>query len=407
MEKQCPNCGSMLDDNMKFCPKCGAKQENESYRIEKFCKFCGNELEPGARFCGSCGRELIVNIYDGNGNETIHSSINATDYVKSGLGKVADTINEKIGESGKVEVHLTDLVSEVFKKHTQEEAEEIFVAGTKKTTPKETEITAQWPKPWLYSRIFIFLAVTSIILYFILIEFGNLNAVPGFIFMGAMTAPFSLLVFFWEVNAPRNISIFSVVSMFFVGGVFSLVCTMILYRISGVGDLSYIGAMLVGFVEETGKIVVAAYYVKKTNSKYILNGLLIGACVGAGFAVFESAGYAYRYLLMTQSVAAMVNITLIRGALAVGGHVVWTAMAGAALAATKGEDPFNISQLTSGRFLFFFAIAVILHGIWDCPLVLLGEYGKCIILILIAWIVIFTLISSGLKQITRITEQIK
>ena len=153
--------------------------------------------------------------------------------------------------------------------------------------------------------------------------------------MGAMTVPFALLIFFWEVNAPRNISIFSVVSMFFVGGVLSLVCTLILYNITGAGDLSYGGAMLVGFVEEAGKIVVVAYYMRKTNSKYILNGLLLGACVGAGFAVFESAGYAFQCLLSTGADSAMMDITLLRGVLAVGGHVVWTAIAGAALAAYK------------------------------------------------------------------------
>ena len=249
------------------------------------------------------------------------------------------------------------------------------------------------------------MAVTSLILYFILIEFHNPNAYPGFIFMGAMTVPFALLIFFWEVNAPRNISIFSVVSMFFVGGVLSLVCTLILYNITGAGDLSYGGAMLVGFVEEAGKIVVVAYYMRKTNSKYILNGLLLGACVGAGFAVFESAGYAFRQLLSTGADSAMMDITLLRGVLAVGGHVVWTAIAGAALAAAKGEEMFNIQQLISGRFLFFFAISVILHGVWDCPLQFLGAYGKYIVLIVLAWVVTLTLISSGLKQITRLAQQ--
>ena len=297
MGKMCPNCGNILSDQAKFCPKCGTKQETQTRQEGKFCLFCGATLEPGARFCSSCGRDLMA-AKKGNGG-AVHSNVSAADYVKSGFDKVAGTLNEKIGESGPVKVHLSDLVSEVFKKHTMEETEELFIAGTKKTTPKESEITATWPKPWLYSRVLLFLAVTSLILYFILIEFHNPNAYPGFIFMGAMTVPFALLIFFWEVNAPRNISIFSVVSMFFVGGVLSLVCTLILYNITGAGDLSYGGAMLVGFVEEAGKIVVVAYYMRKTNSKYILNGLLLGACVGAGFAVFESAGYAFQCLLST------------------------------------------------------------------------------------------------------------
>lgn len=206
MGKMCPNCGNILSDQAKFCPKCGTKQETQTRQEGKFCLFCGATLEPGARFCSSCGRDLMA-AKKGNGG-AVHSNVSAADYVKSGFDKVAGTLNEKIGESGPVKVHLSDLVSEVFKKHTMEETEELFIAGTKKTTPKESEITAKWPKPWLYSRVLLFLAVTSLILYFILIEFHNPNAYPGFIFMGAMTVPFALLIFFWEVNA-REISVYS------------------------------------------------------------------------------------------------------------------------------------------------------------------------------------------------------
>lgn len=41
----------------------------------------------------------------------------------------------------------------------------------------------------------------------------------------------------------------------------------------------------------------------------------------------------------------MMDITLLRGVLAVGGHVVWTAIAGAALAAAKGEEMKNKEML--------------------------------------------------------------
>lgn len=145
MGKMCPNCGNILSDQAKFCPKCGTKQETQTRQEGKFCLFCGATLEPGARFCSSCGRDLMA-AKKGNGG-AVHSNVSAADYVKSGFDKVAGTLNEKIGESGPVKVHLSDLVSEVFKKHTMEETEELFIAGTKKTTPKESEITATWPKP--------------------------------------------------------------------------------------------------------------------------------------------------------------------------------------------------------------------------------------------------------------------
>ena len=131
MGKMCPNCGNILSDQAKFCPKCGTKQETQTRQEGKFCLFCGATLEPGARFCSSCGRDLMA-AKKGNGG-AVHSNVSAADYVKSGFDKVAGTLNEKIGESGPVKVHLSDLVSEVFKKHTMEETEELFIAGTKKT----------------------------------------------------------------------------------------------------------------------------------------------------------------------------------------------------------------------------------------------------------------------------------
>ncbi len=57
--------------------------------------------------------------------------------------------------------------------------------------------------------------------------FNNTNAIPGLIFIGALTVPLSGLFFFYESNAFKNISIFEVIIMFFIGGVFSLLSTMV------------------------------------------------------------------------------------------------------------------------------------------------------------------------------------
>lgn len=163
---------------------------------------------------------------------------------------------------------------------------------------------------------------------------------------------------------------------------------------------------MIGLVEEVGKIIVVAYYVKKTNARYILNGLLIGACVGAGFAVFETAGYIFNYYLAAYgSLEVVVNMILLRGALSVGGHVIWTAIAGAALVAAKGEKPFDVSDMMSSRFLFFLGISIVLHGLWDCPLMMQTGTLKCVILSVIGWGVTLTLISSGLKQIARFSKR--
>lgn len=46
----CPQCGTSLATNAKFCPNCGAKLKNEAH-----CTQCGALLQPGAKFCADCG----------------------------------------------------------------------------------------------------------------------------------------------------------------------------------------------------------------------------------------------------------------------------------------------------------------------------------------------------------------
>ena len=144
------------------------------------------------------------------------------------------------GESGKAEIHLKELYSDVFKSHTQEERDVLFACGTSKTTPKESEMIAEWPRPWLYSRIFLMFMIVFVGLYIMVMNFNNLNAVPGSMFVGALLVPLTVMIFFWEMNVPRNISILDVISIFFVGGVFSLIVTLFLidfFPSAGAGPL--------------------------------------------------------------------------------------------------------------------------------------------------------------------------
>ncbi len=46
----CPQCGTPVRSNMKFCGQCG--QSLTPVR----CRQCGHALAPGERFCGECGQ---------------------------------------------------------------------------------------------------------------------------------------------------------------------------------------------------------------------------------------------------------------------------------------------------------------------------------------------------------------
>lgn len=53
----CKSCGCTLDENAKFCVKCGTAVDAAALAEAKkvFCKACGSELEDGMTFCCNCG----------------------------------------------------------------------------------------------------------------------------------------------------------------------------------------------------------------------------------------------------------------------------------------------------------------------------------------------------------------
>jgi membrane protease subunit (stomatin/prohibitin family) len=53
-KKKCPECGSMLDQNAKFCSNCGFKFLTES----QTCPKCNSAIEANAKFCQNCGEKI-------------------------------------------------------------------------------------------------------------------------------------------------------------------------------------------------------------------------------------------------------------------------------------------------------------------------------------------------------------
>lgn len=297
---------------------------------------------------------------------------------------------------------LKHIFSYVFKKHTFAQMEEQLVTGTTKNTPALTEIEAEWARPWLFSRL---LAVALIVSFLLLIgfrTFGNLKLLADLMFVGSFAVPLATLVFFLEMNAPRNISIFVTIALVFIGGVASLLIALVFFRNFDFVTSTF-GAAGAAIIEEPAKLLIVIFlFGKSLRHRWILNGLLLGAAIGTGFGAFESAGYAFEQTIQFGANAGIDNIIL-RGLLAPFMHVIWTANAAAALWMVKGDRKFEWSMLGSGRFLRVFASSVVLHFIWNTnvtiiPIPLIYDV-KFLILGFISWVIAFMLIQAGLKQL--------
>lgn len=369
---KCKECGEEISSNAKVCPHCGYKNEIS------VCPECGKEVNESDANCPACGYPL---------------------HKKTANNIITENLDKITGVKSESYVTFKDLFKGAFKKHKTEELDDIFVCGTKVTTPDVKDINPQNAGAWVYLRIFIFFLIAYIPVRIGYITYGNANFLPALIMLGAFAMPVTVLIFFFEINIFKNIPFYRVVEYFILGGSLSLITAILFFELDLNTDIStYTGALMVGLIEEAAKAtIVALFLFRDKKCKYILNGLLIGAAVGAGFAAFETAGYILRYG-MNYGVATMLGTIKVRGFLAPGGHVAWAAIEGAALMLVKGFDKLEKKHLNDKRFLLICLIPIVLHGIWDMP-INLPFYGVPIIMTVLAWIVIIYFINLGLKQV--------
>lgn len=300
------------------------------------------------------------------------------------------------------------LFKDVFKSRTLQEMEEEFAVGTSRTTPAIGDVATHWPATWVFFRLIIFAFVGTFGFYWGLLHFGNTKMIPGWIFTGAFGLPFSVMIFFMEANVLRNISFYRVLKLFMLGGLLSLIFTLVLHEATGLGTLGPISA---GPIEEPAKLLAAVFFTYKWRDKmWTLNGMLCGAAVGAGFAAFETAGYIMDVVLnffVNDGVMgfAAEDVMFGRAIWSPFNHVVWTAATCGALWRLKGDRDFHFRMFGEWNFLRVLLLVAGIHAVWNSELVipLVGDpwnvYLKYLGLGLIGWLLILLLMQNGLAQV--------
>ncbi|MCD2493022.1 PrsW family glutamic-type intramembrane protease [Lacrimispora sp. NSJ-141] len=334
------------------------------------CSRCGNPIPEGADRCPHCSSSVR---YGGN--------------------------TEFFGKAAASGLHFKDIFSDVFKKHPKSDGERLFMAGTQQTTPREDEMLREWRKPWVFAWVGIVGIILTVVLYFMS---SYMRSYAAFMTVGSFIMPITALLFYWEMNIPRNIPLYEVILMFLAGGVLSFFISMILFQVISTETASF-----AAFCEEPAKLLALAFFLRKSDKKYILNGILIGGAVGAGFSAIESLGYAFDYAAVGGEVYGTATVVL-RGVLSPGGHVVWAAIYGGALAMVKGREPLKGPHFIDLNFLKYFFISVVLHFIWNSgislvPLPIVGDLSY-VLLTVAAWVALFWIMNKGIRQIVDITN---
>lgn len=367
----------------------------EKQQSFKFCNQCGTKNDADARFCINCGYPF----------EPAKKTKKTKKAKKAAKSSVIDSATAKLnswtGGEGAVKISLGDFFSQVFKKHTKKQAEDIFAVGTENTTPALSDIEIDRAHPWLFSRILAFIFALSILLYVLAL----LNPRPGVVValevILAIAVPVSALMLFFESNILKNISIYEVTKLTLLGGVLSLILTILLDNLLGNSDnLDLVSSLLTGFTEEAAKVLVAGYFVNRLHAKGIFNGLLIGAAVGTGFAAFENI----MYLFNDQTGQMLgINTALTRTLFSISDHTEWCSITTAALVIAMAGTKVDASAFLSFKFLRFFFLVVLLHAAWDY----FNTLPVMAIVVVITWLTVFVFMNAGLRELTEMKKTAK
>ena len=409
-----------------FCPRCGT----ESAPDHHFCKSCGCALPsagaaqsapaawtaptapgPGAPQQPPPGMVPVVyQAYPGGPQQVYYMPASQVHpHTHQGMMEGLRSRIRNMASMDKLEgFSLKEMFSEVFKRHGAEAVEEDVMMGSSRTTPPLDYVETGWPKPWMFFRLLATFVATYIVLAVAFNYTGNEKLVPGVMLLGAFAVPLATLVLFFEMNTPRNVSVLAVGRLFLLGAVVSLCFALLGYAIP-IFDVS---TMEAGIVEECAKLLTVVVVMRSVRYKYELNGILFGATVGAGFACFETMGYAFDALLQGMQatnatnaeqvigggVSSMLGLLALRGIEAPLGHVAWTAITAGAFWRVKQDRPTSPTMFLDKHFLMAFAIPVVMHALWDAP-IQLPFSGNQIITGLITWYVVFGLVQQGLRQV--------
>lgn len=212
---------------------------------------------------------------------------------------------------------------------------------------------------WL--RVFI----TGLLLFFagivVLVLTMNPILFPTVVMIGNFLVPVTFVIFFYERRHWSQLSLPTTALSFFYGGVLGVLASAILEPVF-IRQLDLINVFLIGVIEEFAKILGVLVIARRWRHDAEMDGLILGAAAGMGFAALESNGYAFSaFLFSGGSLSITVLVTLIRGLLAPLGHGVWTAILASVLFRESRDNHFHVNRKVFGAYFTL----VILHGLWD------------------------------------------
>ena len=224
----------------------------------------------------------------------------------------------------------------------------------------------------LLAQVYPKAAVFYVFLLAALLLTGNSNLFPSLVMVGSFMVPVAYVAFFYERIHLSRLTLPTVSLAFLYGGLVGIVAASLLEPFF-IRQVDLFSIPKVGFIEEFTKILGVRVIAHHRRHDSEMDGLILGAAAGMGFAALESSGYAFTAFLKSNGgISEIVAVTLIRGLFSPLGHGTWTAILASVLFRESRNGRFRINLPVIGAYL----LVSILHAMWDgLPSVITSIFG--------------------------------
>ncbi|HEY3229271.1 MAG TPA: PrsW family glutamic-type intramembrane protease [Roseiflexaceae bacterium] len=232
-------------------------------------------------------------------------------------------------------------------------------------TPQDQRLSHR-NRDWLH----MLLAGASLFVVATIVMFltSNPNLYPTVILVGNFLVPVVFVLFLYDHQHLSALTPATIAQSFVVGGMLGVLGASVLEPLlislptNPDRSLTLSAAVVAGLIEEGCKILAVMWVARRMRRDSEMDGLLLGAAAGMGFAALESTGYAFTTFVASRGqVGVSIVETILRGMLAPFGHGVWTAILAAVLFRRSAANHFRIT----GSVVLTYLFVALLHGLWD------------------------------------------
>lgn len=246
-----------------------------------------------------------------------------------------------------LKISFRDIMSPAFRRHGKGEA---FRTLTRQPENPQTAVS-RWQMPWMYLRLFgILLFMAAVCIACIWQEISKFPApyIYAFFWCGSIV-PLTLAMFLWELDPFANVSIFEMMGLALVSGVVCVLFgTPVDYSIIS-GYFDPVWSYVKDSILMLGMTILVLVCTKKRM--YGLDGLALGASIGAGYALFTMLMVSIPTVARLMDFSGLSNAITTAVPMFFGNHALWFAPVAGALGLRMRGEKINIRHFLDIRLI--------------------------------------------------------